>query len=53
VKSAAMRNEVAIGYRMFRYKQDADKAFGVVVNPDKTQRITLEAIDKIIVIAED
>lgn len=53
VKAAAMRNEIAIGYRMFRYEFDADNAFGVVVNPDKTEKITLEEIDKIIVIAED
>ncbi len=53
VKAASMRNEVAIGYRIFEFANDASRAFGVVVNPDKREKFTPGAKDKIIVVAED
>lgn len=51
--SACRKNEVAIGYRKCRYAHDADKTYGVAVNPKKSDRITFDETDKIIVIAEE
>jgi hypothetical protein len=51
--SAARNNEVAIGYRICRYSHDIKRTYGVVVNPDKSNKVTFEEKDKIIVIAED
>src|SRR5262249_52910901 len=53
VESARRRNEVALGYRLQRYASSAEKAYGVVVNPDKSDPITFEAGDKVIVLAEE
>jgi hypothetical protein len=53
LESAARKNEVAIGYRRCKYSHDASKSYGVVVNPRKSEMITFEEKDKIIVIAED
>lgn len=52
VESARRQGAVAIGYRLKALASDADNAYGVVVNPDKTQAITFEEGDKIVVIAE-
>jgi voltage-gated potassium channel Kch len=53
VASAAIRGEIAIGYRQNKYAHNADKAYGVVVNPVKSKSVVFEEIDKVIVIAED
>lgn len=53
LEAARLRNEIAIGYRRIKYGNDAEQAYGVVVNPDKNEKITLEPGDKIVVIAED
>jgi voltage-gated potassium channel Kch len=50
---AARKNETAIGYRKLAYEHDADKAYGVIVNPKKSEKIIFEEKDKLIVIAED
>ena len=52
VEAARQRNEVAIGYRLKRDAHDAAKSYGVVVNPDKSKKITFDAGDKVIVLAE-
>jgi ion channel POLLUX/CASTOR len=52
-ESARKRNEVAIGYRLERYATDSNKAYGVRVNPPKSEMIAFQAEDKIIVLAED
>jgi voltage-gated potassium channel Kch len=52
-ESAARRNEIAIGYRRLKYAHDSSKAYGVVVNPKKSDKIIFEEKDKLIVIAED
>ncbi len=51
--SAARRNEIAISYRRCRFAHDTDKSYGVVVNPNKSDKIIFDETDKIIVIAED
>ena len=51
VESARRRNQIAIGYRLHRDAYDASKSYGVVVNPNKSDRLTLETGDKVIAIA--
>lgn len=53
VEAARTRNQVAIGYRIVRDQFNAEKAYGVVVNPPKTRSVTLGEEDRVIVIAED
>jgi voltage-gated potassium channel Kch len=53
VAAARQRSEVAIGYRQRALSGQADKAYGVVVNPDKSEKVAFAAGDRIIVIAED
>jgi hypothetical protein len=53
VESARRRGEIAFGYRLLADAEDSDKAYGVVINPDKTRELTFTAEDKVIVLAED
>ncbi len=53
VEAARRRSEVAIGYRLRAEANDASKAYGVRVNPKKSDTITLGAHDKVIVLAEN
>ncbi len=53
VEAARQRNEVAIGYRIVAQSDDASKAYGVVINPNKSNSITFSEWDRIIVLAED
>lgn len=52
-ESAAQKGEIAIGYRMNEFSHNVDKAYGVVVNPKKSDMVTFTDKDKLIVIAED
>jgi len=51
--AASRRGEVAIGYRRQADSKDATKAYGVVVNPKKSEKIAFTASDWIIVLAEE
>jgi hypothetical protein len=51
-EAAMRRGHVAIGYRLLDQVRDPAAAFGVVVNPNKRDRMRLGAGDKIIVLAE-
>lgn len=53
LEAARRRSEVVIGYRSLKHSKDGSKLYGIVLNPDKTRKFTLEPGDKIIVIAED
>jgi len=53
LESAARKNEVAIGYRVIKDSKDANKGYGVYVNPKKSETFTLSAEDRIIVLSED
>ncbi|MEA2735787.1 MAG: hypothetical protein QOE14_2238 [Humisphaera sp.] len=53
VESARRRNECAIGYRIVVLARDVSKAYGVKVNPVKSETVTFAPEDKIIVLAED
>jgi hypothetical protein len=52
-ESARRRNEIAIGYRLERHANDTRRAYGVRTNPPKSEVVTFEPGDKIIVLAED
>lgn len=51
VEAAARRDEVAVGYRLLRDARDPDKAWGVRVNPRKSDKIRFTDEDRIIVLA--
>lgn len=53
LESAISKGETAIGYRIQSQAKDPSKAYGVVVNPSKSAKITFSESDKIIVLAED
>lgn len=44
--------EVAIGYRLHRYARDPQRAYGVCLNPKKSECVEFTEEDKIILIAE-
>jgi hypothetical protein len=52
VKAAQMHGESAIGYRLYAEANDAEKAYGVHLNPNKSAMVTFSAGDRIIVLAE-
>jgi Trk K+ transport system NAD-binding subunit len=52
VQTALSRGEVAIGYRRQSQAFDADHSYGVTLNPLKSQPITFEEEDRIVVLAE-
>ncbi|MEZ4867247.1 MAG: NAD-binding protein [Caldilineaceae bacterium] len=51
IVAARNRQETAVGYRCHADAQNAEKAYGVVLNPPKNEAITFAAADRIIVIA--
>lgn len=53
LEAASRRNETAIGYRQVKYSHDVDKNYGIFINPVKSELITFEEGDKVIVLAED
>jgi voltage-gated potassium channel Kch len=53
VSAARRRGEVAIGYRLEADSKNAAKAYGVVVNPKKSNKLMLGQKDWVIVLAED
>ncbi|MGE4070812.1 MAG: hypothetical protein AB7E72_06515 [Lysobacterales bacterium] len=52
-EAAARRGETAIGYRQMAFAHDADRGYGVKLNPTKTEKIRFAANDMIVVLAED
>ena len=50
--AAQQRGETAIGYRIYKYSHEADKMYGVKLNPAKSELITFSPEDKLIVLAE-
>ena len=53
VAAARRRGEVAIGYRLSAHAGNAAKAYGVVVNPKKPEKVAFSERDWVIVLAED
>lgn len=52
LESARRQGQVAIGYRLCSRAFDHDAAYGVKLNPRKSERLTLGTEDKVIVLAE-
>ena len=52
-ESASELSEVALGYRITSQKNDSDNAYGIRVNPVKSETVTFAEDDMIIVLAED
>jgi len=53
LEAARRKNEVAIGYRLHDLAFEAEYAYGVFVNPKKSETLTFSVDDRIIVLAED
>jgi voltage-gated potassium channel Kch len=53
VDSARRVGQTALGYRIHAYANDAAKAYGVTLNPDKSVPVTFSEHDEIIVLAEE
>ena len=53
VEAARQRGEIAIGYKLQQDTNNASRAYGVAVNPNKSAMLTFTDADRIIVIAED
>lgn len=53
IHNASLKKEVAIGYRLFRNIDKADKYYGIMLNPLKSEKIAYTEQDMIIVIAEE
>jgi ion channel POLLUX/CASTOR len=51
--AASAKGETAIGYRIAALSGYADKAYGVKVNPSKTEELKFEDGDRLIVLAEN
>lgn len=52
LEAARQRGEVAIGYRLKAQASDPRKAYGVVVNPTKSEQVKFTEADKVIVLAD-
>jgi hypothetical protein len=53
IESARRKNETAIGYHLKSVAQTAENTYGIKINPEKSQMITFQEWDRIIVLAED
>jgi hypothetical protein len=53
VEAARRRGEVAFGYKLKAHSGDAARAYGVVVNPDKSKEVVFSEWDRIVVLAEN
>ncbi len=53
IEAAAQRGEVAFGYRRKALSAIANQSYGVVVNPVKTDLVTFDKGDTLILLAED
>lgn len=53
VESARRRGQIAFGYRLLSQADDPDRNYGVAMNPDKAEQITLSDEDKLIIIAAE
>lgn len=52
VEAARQQDEIALGYRLQAYADDAARSHGIVLNPNKYDPVTFSAEDRIIILAE-
>lgn len=53
VAAAASRGETALGYRVSAESEDPAAGYGVHVNPAKSRTFAVDALDRVVVLAED
>ena len=53
LESARNKGETAIGYRIAAHAHNGDEAYGVKINPTKSQAVSFSENDRIIVLAEN
>lgn len=53
IEAARQKGETAIGYRLQAQARQADKDYGVIINPTKSHPFALDAKDRIIVLADN
>lgn len=53
LESASLKGETAIGYRIVKHSYNSNQEYGIVVNPNKSEKIQFASDDKIIVLSED
>ena len=53
VEAARRRGETALGYRLLAEANDASRAYGVVINPEKSVPVAFAEQDRIVVLAEE
>lgn len=53
VEAAARRRETAVGYRVAAHAHDAERQYGVIVNPAKSASFAPAPGDRVVVLAED
>jgi len=53
MEAARRQGETALGYRVQARANDASRAYGVVLNPDKSVPVTFAEQDRIVVLAEE
>lgn len=53
LESARQKNETAIGYRLIADARNSAQAYGIHLNPDKSEKIIFAANDRIVVLAND
>lgn len=53
IAAASTQDHIAIGYRKMKYKHDKEHNYGIVINPTKSDEITFQEEDKLIVLAEN
>ncbi len=52
VEAARRYGEVAIGYRQVKFAKDAERSYGVRINPNKSEEIVFAPGDRLVVISE-
>ena len=52
LEAASRRNEIAFGYRLNGQANSSEKNYGVVLNPNKAEKVVFGEQDRIIVLAE-
>jgi len=53
IESALRKGQTAIGYRLMRNQDDPNKYYGITLAPHKSDKVSFEVGDKIIVISEN
>jgi voltage-gated potassium channel Kch len=53
VEAARRQGQTAIGYRLVAQAEDSDKGYGIHTNPKKSDLVTFDPQDKVIVLSEE